>query len=94
MDPKGSTVLVLFRSLQKDEHLSMPHPKEPSISHFAHRPFFTKERSGVPYHILEMGGLACLQLVGHYVAWFAWLVGSARARTRSTRYHRYQACYC
>ena len=28
MDPKGSTFLALFWSLQKDEHLSMPHPEE------------------------------------------------------------------
>ena len=25
----------------------------------------TNERSGVPYHIIEVGRLACLQLVGH-----------------------------
>ena len=31
----------------------------------------TNERSGVPYHIIEVGRLACLQLVGHYVACFA-----------------------
>ena len=29
------------------------------------------ERSGVPYHIIEVGQLACLQLVGHYVACLA-----------------------
>ena len=38
MDPKCSTILVSFWSLQEDEHLSIPHPEEPSITHFAHRP--------------------------------------------------------
>ena len=28
MDPKCPTILLSFWSLQKDEHLSMPHPDE------------------------------------------------------------------
>ena len=32
---------------------------------------FTNERSGVTYDVTEVGRLACLQLVGRYVACFA-----------------------
>ena len=43
----------------------------------------TNERSGVQYHIIEVGRLACLQLVGHYVACFGWLCGlGPSAQTR------------
>ena len=31
----------------------------------------TNEGSGVPHHIIKVGRLACLQLVGQYVACFA-----------------------
>ena len=34
-------------------------------------PLSTNERSGVPYHTIEVGWLACLQLVRHYVACFS-----------------------
>ena len=37
-------------------------------------PFICQRTSGVSYHIIndiEVGRLACLQLVGHYVACFA-----------------------
>ena len=60
--------------LQKDEHLSMPHPEEPSVSHFAHRPFtyqrtvkgpishHTSGSVGMPAACRALCGLLCLTL--------------------------------
>ena len=45
----------------------------------------TNERLGVSYHIIHVGLLACLQVVGHYVACFAWLCWLGLSA--QTRYH-------
>ena len=60
--------------------------KSPSSDwdHFEHRPCIYQRTSGAPYHIIEMGRLAWLLLVGHYVACFAWLCGPGP--TAHTRY--------
>ena len=48
--------------------------------HFKHRPFIYRQSPGVPYPIidLEVSRLACLQLVGHYVACYICLTLWAR----------------
>ena len=61
--------------------------RSPSLNwyHFEHRTFIYQRTSGISYHIndIEVGRLACLQLVGHYVACFGWLCGlGPSAQTR------------
>ena len=66
--------------------------RSPSLNwyHFEHRTFIYQRTSGISYHIndIEVGRLACLQLVGHYVACYAWLCGlgpSAQTRYQVNR---------